>query len=199
MQTVSIQVIDDGNPEPSETFLGQLSSADGVVIPPNVLLQPNRATATIINENGTLIELHNIIMCDSNNLLFCTDLPTESAENGSTINITVLIVGLVSTLAFFTVLVAFTLVIYFKFKKKKRKKSLNLQEHIYESVLQPPSTLVTFSEPSKLDTDSLYDEVKTTSCSTATQFELTDNEAYCSSFSKPPVEEDEAAPGTDPQ
>ena len=70
VQMVSIQIIDDGNPEPSETFLGQLS-ADGVVIPPNVLLQPNRATATIINENGTLTELHNIIiMCDSNNLLF---------------------------------------------------------------------------------------------------------------------------------
>ena len=134
-------------------------------------------------------------MCNSDDLLFCTDLPTES----STIDITVLIVGLVSTLVFFTVLVTFTLVIYFKFKKKRRK-SLNLQlEHIYESVLQPPGTLVTFSEPSKLDTDSLYDEVKTTSCRTAAQFELTDNEAYCSSFSKPPAEEDEAAPGTDPQ
>ena len=59
MQIVSIQIIDDGNTEPSETFLGQLSSADGVIIPPNVLLQPNRATATIINENGTLTELHN--------------------------------------------------------------------------------------------------------------------------------------------
>ena len=66
VETVAIHIIDDGNPEPSETFLGQLSSADGVVIPPNVLLQPNRATATIINENGTLTELHNIIMCDSN-------------------------------------------------------------------------------------------------------------------------------------
>ena len=66
METVAVHIIDDGNPEPSETFLGQLSSADGVVIPPNVLLQPNRATATIINENGTLTELHNIIMCDSN-------------------------------------------------------------------------------------------------------------------------------------
>ena len=105
MHVVSIQIIDDGNPEPSETFLGQLSSADGVIIPPNVLLQPNRATATIINENGTLIELYNnIIMCDSNNLLFCTDLPTDSAENRSTIDITVLIVGLVSTLVIFILL-----------------------------------------------------------------------------------------------
>ena len=135
-----------------------------------------------------------IIMCDSNNLLFCTDLPTES----STIDITVLIVGLVSTLVFFTVLTVSTIVVCFVFKKKRRK-SLNLQEHVYESVLQPPRTLVTFSEPSKLDTDSLYDKVKTTSCSTATQFELTDNKAYCSSSSKPPAEEDEAAPGTDPE
>ena len=84
--------------------------------------------------------------------------------------------------------------------KKKRRKSLHLQEHMYESVSQPPGTLVTFSEPSKLDTDSLYDEVtKTSSCSTATQFELTDNKAYCSSSSKLPAEEDEAAPGTDPE
>ena len=32
VETVSVHIIDDGNPE---TFLGQLSSADGVVIPPN--------------------------------------------------------------------------------------------------------------------------------------------------------------------
>lgn len=107
-----------------------------------------------------------------------------------------LIVGLVSTLAFFTVLAVFTIVICFVFKKKKRN-NLNLQEHVYESVLQPPSTLVAFSEPSKLDTD-LYDEVKTTSCSTATQFELTDNKAYCSSSSKPPAA-DEMASGADPE
>ena len=52
VQTVSIQIIDDGISEPPETFFGQLSSADGMVIPPNVRLEPNRATATIINENG---------------------------------------------------------------------------------------------------------------------------------------------------
>ena len=63
VQTVSIQIIDDANTEPSETFLGRLSSADGPIFPPNVLLRPNRATATI-NENGTsnvIMELHNLI------------------------------------------------------------------------------------------------------------------------------------------
>ena len=54
MQTVSIQIIDDGISEPSETFFGLLSSANGTLIPPNVHLEPNRATATIINENGMI-------------------------------------------------------------------------------------------------------------------------------------------------
>ncbi len=57
MQTVSIQITDDGISEPLESFLGRLSSAEGVIIPPNVLLQPSRATATIINENGTITEM----------------------------------------------------------------------------------------------------------------------------------------------
>ena len=110
-----------------------------------------------------------------------------------------LVVVLVGTLAFFSMIAAFILVIHFVFKKKNKRKILNLQEHVYESVLQPPSTLITFSEPAKLDSD-LYDEVKTTSFSTATQFELTDNEAYHSSPSKPraPLEA-EVAPGTDPE
>ena len=58
VQTVSVQIIDDGISEPPETFLGLLSSAIGMVIPPNVYLEPKRATATIINKNGT-IEVHN--------------------------------------------------------------------------------------------------------------------------------------------
>ena len=89
------------------------------------------------------------------------------------------------------------MVICFVVKKKKKEiKSLNPQEHVYESVSQPPSTLVTFSEPSKLDTDVYYDEVKSISCSTFTQFEL---KASCSNSFKPPAAEDEVAPGTDPQ
>ena len=55
VQTISVQIIDDGISEPPEMFLGLLSSVDGVVIPPNVHLDPNRATATIISENGTII------------------------------------------------------------------------------------------------------------------------------------------------
>ena len=104
---------------------------------------------------------------------------------------------LVCTLVFLSMIAAFTVVTCFVFKKKNKRRILNLQEHIYESISQPPSTLVTFSEPAKLDSD-LYDEVETTSFSTATQFELTDNEAYHNSPSKPPPEA-EVAPGTDPE
>ena len=52
VHSVSIQIIDDGISEPSETFFGVLSSADGTTIPPNIRLEPTRATATIINNNG---------------------------------------------------------------------------------------------------------------------------------------------------
>ena len=105
-----------------------------------------------------------------------------------------LVAGLVSALSFLTLMTIFTMVMCFVVKKKKKKrKSLNPQEHVYESVLQPPSTLVAFSEPSKLDTDLYYDEVKSIFCTTATQFELTDNKPYCSSSFKPPAE-DEVAP-----
>jgi hypothetical protein len=95
------------------------------------------------------------------------------------------------------VIAAFAVVMCFVFKKKKERKILNPQEHVYESVLQPPNTLITFSKPSEVDAD-LHDEVKTTSFSTATQFELTDNEAYCNSPPKPSAE-DEVAPGADPE
>ena len=104
---------------------------------------------------------------------------------------------LACSLAFLSMIAAFTIVICFVFKKKSKRKILNLQEHVYESVLQPPSTLVTFSEPAKHESD-LYDEVKVSSFSTAAQFELTDNEAYHSSPSKPPPAA-EVAPGTDPE
>ena len=111
-------------------------------------------------------------------IFFCVDLP-KSAENNSII--TVLAVVLVSTLAFFTLIAAVTIVACFVFKKNRKRKILNLPEHIYESVSLPPTTLVTFSEPGC----DLYDEVKTTSGSTATKFELIDNESYSSS--KPPA------------
>ena len=52
MHSVSIQIIDDGISEPSETFFGLLSNADGTIIPPNIRLEPTRATAIIINNNG---------------------------------------------------------------------------------------------------------------------------------------------------
>ena len=55
VQHVSIQIIDDGISEPPETLSGLLSGADGTVIPPNVRLEPTRATAIIINTNGKLI------------------------------------------------------------------------------------------------------------------------------------------------
>ena len=88
-----------------------------------------------------------------------------------------LTVVLVSTLAFFTLIAAVTIVACFVFKKKRKRKILNLPEHVYESVSLPPTTLVTFSEPGC----DLYDEVKITSGSTTTKFELIDNEAYSSS------------------
>ena len=121
-----------------------------------------------------------IIVVHFNWLFICVDLP-KSAENNSII--TVLAVVLVSTLALFTLITAVTIVTCFVFKKKRKRKILNLQEHVYESVSLPPTTLVTFSEPaSGCD---LHDEAKTTSGSTATKFEMIDNEAYSSS--KPPA------------
>ena len=117
---------------------------------------------------------YNIIVVHFNWLFFCVDLP-KSAENNSII--TVLAVVLVSTLAFFILILAVTIVACFVFKKKRKRKILNLQEHVYESVSLPPTTLVTFSEPGC----DLYDEVKTISGSTPTKLELIDNEAYNSS------------------
>ena len=111
---------------------------------------------------------------------------TEPAENNGTI--TVLVVALVSILAFLIMAAALTVVTCFVFKKKSKRKTLDVQEkcHEYESVLpQPPNTPVTFSEPANLDSN-LYDEVKTSSFNTA--FELTDNKAYGRGPSKPPPE-----------
>ena len=99
-----------------------------------------------------------------------------------------LVVLLVSTLAILAVMTAFTIVLLVHIKKGK-KKIPNQPVHVYDSVLQPSRTLVTSSKPSKLDAD-LYEDVKTTSCSTD-QFELADNEAYCSSSSKPPCSIDQ--------
>ena len=108
---------------------------------------------------------------------------------------------LVSTLAILTVMAAFTIVLLVLIKKKRERKIQNPPEHLYESILQPPSIFVT-SKPSKPDADlhednELNNIMKTTSCSTD-QFKLADNEAYCSSSSKPPVEV-VVAPGADPQ
>ena len=62
VQNVSIQIISDGIVESSETFFGLLSSTDGMAIPPNVHLEPTRATATIINDNGNVTIAIIIIM-----------------------------------------------------------------------------------------------------------------------------------------
>ena len=51
MQSVSIQIIDDGVDESSKLFFGLLSSADGAITP-NVRLEPTRAIATIINKKS---------------------------------------------------------------------------------------------------------------------------------------------------
>ena len=108
---------------------------------------------------------------------------------------------LVSTLAILTVMAAFTIVVLVLIKKKRERKIQNLPEHVYESILQPPSTFVT-SKPSKPDADLHEDNelniMKTTSCSTD-QFKLADNEAYCSSSSKPPVEVVVAPGAADPE
>ena len=96
---------------------------------------------------------------------------------------------LVSTLAILTVMAAFTIVLLVLIKKKRERKIQNQPVHVYDSVLQPPRTLVTSSKPSKLDAD-LHEDMKTTSCSTD-QFELADNEVYCSSSSKPPCSIDQ--------
>ena len=61
VQNVSIQIISDGIVESSETFFGLLSSAYGMAIPPNVHLEPTRATATIIDDNGNVTTaIHNV-------------------------------------------------------------------------------------------------------------------------------------------
>ena len=110
---------------------------------------------------------------------------TKSEESNSPI--TLLAVGLVCTLAFFVLITAASIVVCFVYKKKNKRKILDMQEHVYESVSLPPTTLVTFSEPAKMECD-LYDDVKTASGSTATEFELMDNEAYSSSMPPPATE-----------
>lgn len=106
-------------------------------------------------------------------------LHIDRTENNSLV--TMLAVVLVCILVFLTLITAIVVVIYLIFKKKGKRKR-KLPEHVYDSVTPPPiSTHSSLSGATNLD----YDEVKTTSDSTATQFELTDNVAY-NSF-KPPA------------
>ena len=150
-------------------------------------------------------------------LFFGTDVPTESTEDKNNISITMLAVVVVcaSATVFLIMIAAFVTVTCFAFKKKNKKRVVNLQEHVYESVLQP-TTLVTFSQPAaqeaeieSIDSD-LYDEVKTSGHINTTNFDLTDNKAYLRSHSaaaetpvtetpvtETPVKEAEVAPGTD--
>ena len=112
-----------------------------------------------------------------------------------------------SATVFLIMIAAFVTVTCFAFKKKNKKRVVNLQEHVYESVLQP-TTLVTFSQPAaqeakieSIDSD-LYDEVKTSGHINTTSFDLTDNKAYLRSHSaaaetpvtETPVKEAEVAP-----
>ncbi len=100
------------------------------------------------------------------------DLP-RSAENSN--NITVLVVVLVCILVFLVLIVVIiVIVMFFIFKRNlNKRKALDLQEHVYDSVSVPaPSARVLVT---KLTDD---DEVKEPSVSQ--KFELTDNEAYAS-------------------
>ena len=103
----------------------------------------------------------------------------DRTENNSLV--TVLAVVLVCILVFLALIMAVVVVICLIFKKKGKRKR-KLPEHVYDSVSPPPNTHPSLSEATSLD----YDEVKTTSDSTATQFELTDNVAY-NSFKPPPA------------
>ena len=189
VQTVSIQIIDDDISEPSETFFGLLSSANGMIIPPNIHLGPTRATATIINKNGT-IELHTCIGMRNQVMIIilCADLP-KSAENNT--NITVLVVVIVSILVLLIVIAAIVIVICLIFKKNKRK-ILDLQEHVSDSVSLPPSTRTSLSKSTKLvgcESDDAKQKTSDPNCeltltdnvaygSYKPKFELTDNVAY---------------------
>jgi hypothetical protein len=116
------------------------------------------------------------------------DLP-RSAENSN--NITVLVAVLVCILVFLALIVVIiVIVLCFLFKRNKRK-VLDLQEHVYDSVSVPaPSTRALDSKSTKLTHD---DEVEEPSISQ--KFELTDNEAYASY--KPLSPGAEATPNTD--
>ena len=64
VHSVSIQIIYDSISEPSETFFGLLNSADGMTIPPNIHLEPTRATVTILNNNGSYNSCTAIVISD---------------------------------------------------------------------------------------------------------------------------------------
>ena len=64
--------------------------------------------------------------------------------------------------------------------KKRGKRKIEFTEHVYDSVLVPQCTVTSLSEPIKLDGD----EGVTISDSSASQYELADNEVY--STIKPP-------------
>ena len=174
VQTVSIQIIDDGISEPSASFFGLLSSADGIIIPPNIHLEPTRATATIINKNGTIelhIGMHNQVMI----IIRCADLP-KSVENNTNITCTVLVVVFVSILVLLIVIAAIVIVICLIFKKNKRK-ILDLQEHVFDSVSLPQSTRTSLSKSTKLvscESDDAKQKTSDPNC----ELTMTDNVAY---------------------
>ena len=98
---------------------------------------------------------------------------------------------LVCILVFSASITAIVMVICLIIKKGKRKKQL--PEHVYDSVSPPPkSAHPSLSEATNLD----YDEVKITSDSAATKFELTKNAAY-TSFKPTAAPADENASNTE--
>ena len=102
-----------------------------------------------------------------------------------------LVVVLVCSLVLLTVIVVSVVIVMCFILKKNKRKALDLQEHIYDSVSVPaPSTQAIVSKSVKLTDD---DEVKETSA--PQKFELTDNVAY--GFYKPLSAAETTTPNTD--
>ena len=103
-------------------------------------------------------------------LHFYADRPRSAETNN---NITVLAVALVCILLLLAVIAAIVIVICFVVRKKNKRKMLDLQEHVYDSVSVPAqSAHFLDSKTTKIVDD---DEVKK---SGSQKFELTDNVAY---------------------
>ena len=107
-------------------------------------------------------------------------------------NSTLITVVLTYTVVLFIfILTAITVLICIIFKKKSKRK-IEITEHVYDSVPVTQHTVTSLSEPIKLDSD----EDMTISDSTASQYELADNEIY-STINPPPTPAAETALNTE--